>query len=257
MIKVFGRLLCVPENEKALGYVADNLVETRQFRVTDPSLFSFSFKLELENGSLKDIIDLPHTMEDGALILQWNITASCLQFAGPLFVQLRAFSDADMVWHSEIAEFTVNRSIKAEASLPPIVPSEFAEMEKRMTSLLTATETASLSASDAAEEASTYVDAVSALSAAASEDAARAAAAACDAAQILADTQKIKQSISMSEELAENAVISTNAACSQAYSYAESASESAAKIMETFGDMNAALDGILSLQASYIGGDSV
>ncbi len=263
MIKVFGRLLCVPENEKILGYVADNLVEERQFKITDPSLFSFSFKLELENGSVKDIIDLPHTMEDGALVLTWNITASCLRFAGPLYAQLRAFSNSDMVWHSEIAEFSVCRSIAAEGALPPLLPSEFAEMEKRMTSLKSATESASLSAASAAEEASTYLETVSESANKASQNAEDAASSATDAAQVLATVEAVEKRVETNVSIANSAAISANAACEGASLHADTASAAATEasrqaafIQETLGDMDAVLDSILSLQASYIGGDA-
>ena len=105
MIKVFGRHLCVPENEKMLGFVNDNLVETRIFEITDPSLFQFSFKLELDTGLGKNIMDLSRKTEEKALLLTWQLPASCLQLPGPLYAQIRAFNEGDMVWHSEITHF--------------------------------------------------------------------------------------------------------------------------------------------------------
>ncbi len=270
MIKVFGRLLCVPENEKMLGFVDDNLVETRKFKITDPALYSFSFKLELENGSFINIMDLPGEMEDGALILSWHIPSSCLRFAGPLYAQLRAFNDDNMVWHSEIAEFSVYRSLQAENELPAVVPTEFAEMEKRMTNILSSAEAVLLStennaagakdaahtAESAAEEAASYSETFFAASSACEENVAK-------AAEILSRVQGHEESIAVIRESALKILEDTLSASSEAKAYSEESSAFmekakmyAEKIESSLGDFHTALDAILALETAYMGGDA-
>lgn len=262
MIKVFGRMLCVPEGEKTLGFVDDNLVETRKFKVTDPALFSFSFKLELENGSFINIMDLPRETEDGALILTWQIPASCMRFPGPLYAQLRAFNESDMVWHSEIAEFSVERSLQAENELPPFVPTEFSEMEKRMTELLNETEASSLSAktfsntaTDAAHSAENALEQVTSLS-----ETFFASAAACEeeaqkAAEILGQIKIREKSVETMQESISKIQGDTFDAMRNAEDFALESRAHAESIKASLGDLHAALDAVLALENAYMGGD--
>lgn len=227
MIKVFGRILCVPESEKELGYVADNFVETRQFRITDPSLFPFSFKLELENGSFTDIVDLSPTKDDDTLILTWEIANSHLRFQGPLYAQLRAFSESGTVWHSEITTFNVQKSIEANSVFPTVLPSEFSEMESRMQKLLTDTVAASAEATEA----------TSALNV------------------LLQNAEEVASASEKSAKESASASATATASAKSAESAASSASADATYVRSAIGDIESALDAILSLQASYIGGD--
>ncbi|MBQ7036138.1 MAG: hypothetical protein IJN74_01450 [Clostridia bacterium] len=261
MIKVFGRLLCVPENEKMLGYVDDNLVETRKFKITDPALHSFSFKLELENGSFINIMDLPGEMEDDALILTWQVPASCLRFAGPLFAQLRAFNDEDMVWHSDIAEFSVCRSLQAEKQLPHFVPTEFAEMEKRMTEILRSAEDASLSTEtflNAAKDASQSAEAAAGEAASFSETY-FASAAACKnsvakAGEILGQIKVLEKAIKTTQESIEKMQGDTYDALRGAEKFALESRTHFENIKASLGDLHEALDAVLTLENAYMGG---
>ncbi len=264
MIKVFGRMLCVPENEKKLGFVDDNLVETRKFKITDPALFSFSFKLELENGSFVNIADLSPSMEDGALVLNWEIPSTCLRFAGPLYAQLRAFNDADMVWHSEITEFSVCRSLQAETELPPVVPTEFSEMEKRMTEILRSAEDASFSAEsflNAAKDAAQSAEAAAGEAASFSETY-FASATACEhsaakAGEILNLVKTREKSVIKMQESIFDVHADTFKALKDAEAFATESRKHARNILDAVGDLHRVLDAILSLEASYTGGAAV
>lgn len=263
MIKVFGRLLCVPESEKMLGFVDDNLVEVRKFKITDPALFSFSFKLELENGSFINIMDLPGEKEDDALILTWQIPASCLRFAGPLYAQLRAFNESDMVWHSEIAEFSVCRSLQAENELPPVLPTEFAEMEKRMTEILNTAEVHSHSAEafansakDNAQSAENALDEVTSLSETFFASAASCETNAVKAGEIFARISAREKNIKTMQESVSKLYEETFKASQAADDSARESREERERINASLGDLQLTLDAILSLQASYIGGDA-
>ena len=51
MITVTDRILNIPPNEKNIGFVGDNLVEIRQFVITDSRLFQYTIELDLKKAS--------------------------------------------------------------------------------------------------------------------------------------------------------------------------------------------------------------
>ena len=257
MIKVFGRMLCVPEGEKKLGFVKDNLVETRQFKITAPALFSFSFKLELENGSHKNIMDLSPVRTEDALILSWEIPAACLMFPGFLYAQLRGFSADGEVWHSEIGEFTVCPSIDAEAAFPPLVPSEFSEMEKRMTATAERAEVAATMAKASTEEAATYPASIMESAEKAKENADFTASALTDVCAILQSVKEMEAAISTTEKTVQKAEEEVARQGSISRNAADTATQKVAEISAILGDMHSVLDHILSMERMYVGGESV
>ena len=135
MIKVIGRKLDMSKTESEIGFQSDNNVETRLFEVTRKSLFDFDFKLDLKNGDYEDIIDLLKEIVDGKAVLTWVITRENLLYTGLLQAQLRAFSGNDEVWHSEISYFNINRSMNITDIYPEILPTEFIQMEQRVTAI--------------------------------------------------------------------------------------------------------------------------
>ena len=139
MIIVTGRTLNITEIDKFIGFVGDNLVESRIFEISDVSLFDFSFKLDLHNSiGGSGIIDFITTFEGDKAYLTWDIESKDITAKGLLKAQLRAFVNVDdtiPVWHSEDVYFTVGSSINATESFPPILPSEFTTMEQNVTSM--------------------------------------------------------------------------------------------------------------------------
>jgi hypothetical protein len=147
--------MTIPDKEKSIGFEGDNLIEVRQFKVSETALFDFEFKLDLKNREYTDIIDLVKTVEADKIILTWTITRENVVNSGRLNAQLRAFSGDDEVWHSNIDYFTVSESINAEDYYPEILPSEFTQMESRVTAMQTdVTEKAAEVEADRAEVAS-------------------------------------------------------------------------------------------------------
>ncbi len=132
MIKVIGRMLCVPEEERKLGFVADHAVEIRQFLVINPQMEGFTFKLDLKNGSYTDVIELQKTVYEDSFVLTWQVSATNLQYPGRLWAQLRAFSESGEVWHSQMVTFEVADSINAPAAFPAVLPSEFETFEQEV-----------------------------------------------------------------------------------------------------------------------------
>ena len=254
MIQVIGRHLRVPENEKSLGFVSDHFVETRIFKITDSVLFPFSFKLELENGAFVNICDLDRVQEGDALLLTWNISAACLQSAGPLYAQLRAFRGYEAVWHSDIAQFSLFSSINAEAYLPPVMPTEFAEMEGRMTALKEESAASARSAEKAKEEAETLPRVCGDFALECEASFHRAAEAAIGAGNAFSACKTAEENAKKAKEDALGLAHNAYESAVLAKTYAQSAEEYAGKILAQFGNMENALDAIYALELSYIGG---
>lgn len=164
MITVNGRELTVPIGERHIGFENDNLTETRRFVLTDERLFSFSFKLDIRSNNKVGIVDLEKEVLSDRIILTWQVRREHI-CSNTVFVQLRAFSSDDEVWHSEQTDFVCGRSINATQYFPPELPSEFEQMEQRVTQAkneaVEASENASgyaLSAETAASEATKAAD---------------------------------------------------------------------------------------------------
>lgn len=141
MIQVKDRVLCVPDEERSIGYVADNQTEVRQFLITDAAFFDFTFQLDLANGIYTDVVTLEKEKTESGVLLTWKITATNLQCPGGLRAQLRAFSEEGEVWHSQVVSFLVSESIYAPDAFPPIPPSEYEVFRNSLQTLLKKTET--------------------------------------------------------------------------------------------------------------------
>ncbi len=132
MVRIIGREMRIPESENSVGFVGDNGTETREFEITDSTLFDFNFKLDLKVKEHTDIADLEKRVEGDRLILQWNITSNTLQKSGMLFAQIRAFKETGEVWRSEKGQFWVLEGMNTQYAQNP-VPSEFEQIEQQVT----------------------------------------------------------------------------------------------------------------------------
>jgi len=136
MITITNRKITIPTVEQKIGFTGDNKVETRQFEIADITMQGFNFKLDVRNkDGTKNIIDLVKTIVDGKIILMWEILESHVLVDGYLYCQIRAFADNELKWHSEENYFKIGASINATDSFPAILPSEFTQMEQRVTML--------------------------------------------------------------------------------------------------------------------------
>lgn len=134
MIKVDLRELIISQSERKIGFEGDNLCEKRQFLVTDEKLFDFTFKLDTQDGDIIELTKMESSENDG-IILEWNISSASLKRQGNLFVQLRAYDENGVVWHSQRAVFYIGKSINAQNEVGPEQISEFAQLEQNMSNL--------------------------------------------------------------------------------------------------------------------------
>lgn len=153
MIVIKGRLMMIGNQDQVVAWSGDNLVEVRVFELpryyNNIDMWDFDFKLNTEINGVKNIIDLPKTVVDeDSIILVWTIAESHVTIPGRMFIQIRAFSADEEKWHSSQDYVFVQSSINATDVIPDPLPSEFEQMEVRVT----AAKNESLEAAQTAEE---------------------------------------------------------------------------------------------------------
>lgn len=136
MIKIIGRDIIIPKGGDVIGQLGDHRVETIQFAVPryykDIDMTEFDFKLDTAFATGKDIVDLDKSVGD-EIILTWTVEESHLLSAGYVQIQIRAFRGDAEKWVSKQAIMRVGASISPVAAYPDPLPSEFAQMEQRVT----------------------------------------------------------------------------------------------------------------------------
>lgn len=111
-----------------LGFQGDHLAE--RIEVCAPLPEGWDLKADVEREGRKNVIQLER---EGDLFSAW-LTAEMLGEDGNYFLQLRG-SDGNVVRHSNVFLAMVCHSINAEQSFPPVLPSEFQQMEQKLTAL--------------------------------------------------------------------------------------------------------------------------
>lgn len=149
MIKVSGRKLIMPQNERYIGFLKDNLAEKREFLISDKALSALEFRIDVENPACT-VTPEKTVGEDGYARLTWEIGSGVTSVHGRIRVQLRALEpDGAMVWHSEICDFFIGNSVDAQSQYSDADLSGFEQIEKKVLS-------SKLAAQSAADEAKQY-----------------------------------------------------------------------------------------------------
>lgn len=153
--------MSIPIPDRVIGYVGDNLVETRIFEIdrfyNDIDLAEFEFKLDTEINGVKNIILLDKSVDENKIILTWTIAESHVLNAGHMNIQIRAFKGEVEKWHSNQDYVIVRESINASQSIPSPLPSEFEQYEQRIEAMR---DEAALAAQTATEQAEIVVEVV-------------------------------------------------------------------------------------------------
>ncbi len=136
-IRVINRSLDIPIPDRTVGHIGDNCVEVRTFELSriygDIDLAEFDFKLDTQAGEINNIIDLDKNITDDTITLTWAVKESHILTPGRMSIQLRAFSGGEEKWHSAQDYVLVQPSINATEVQPDPLPSEFEQIEQRVT----------------------------------------------------------------------------------------------------------------------------
>lgn len=119
--------LCAPPGF-SLGFEGDN--NAVSLTVTTDLTEPWDIKAEVEKGGQRNIIQLTREGQVWSALL----TSSMLADDGDYQLQLRG-TLGDVVRHSDIIYARVHRSIGAVDAFPPKLPSEFEQMEDRLTGI--------------------------------------------------------------------------------------------------------------------------
>ena len=139
----------MPQNERYIGFLKDNLAEKREFLISDKALSALEFRIDVENPACT-VTPEKTVGEDGYARLTWEIGSGVTSVHGRIRVQLRALDpDGAMVWHSEICDFFIGNSVDAQSQYSDADLSGFEQIEKKVLS-------SKLAAQSAADEAKQY-----------------------------------------------------------------------------------------------------
>lgn len=136
MLTMTNWRLCVPP-DYTIGFQGDHL--TQIFAVETDLPDGWSLKLDVECAGRKNIIDLTRTDAVHSAVL----TAAMLADDGLYTGQLRGLC-GEQVAHSNTFQLRVLHSINATKAFPDLLPSEFEQMEARVTDLKEQTEQAAV-----------------------------------------------------------------------------------------------------------------
>lgn len=151
VITITDRKLNIGHADRIVGYTGDNRVEVRIFELArhydNIDMGEFDFKLDTEIASVKNIIDLVKDVSGDKIVLAWVIEQGHILTPGRMSIQIRAFAGETVKWHSAQDYVLIQPSINGPEGYISPLPSEFEQMEVRVT-------TAKNEAVEAAQEAS-------------------------------------------------------------------------------------------------------
>lgn len=119
--------VCPPECY-CLGFEGDHLAAS--FQLTAPLPEGWDLKVDVEKDGQKNTIQLQREGE----VFSAELTASMLAVDGYYFMQIRG-TCGDVVRHSNVFLAQVFHSINAQKAFPDPLPSEFEQMERRLSDL--------------------------------------------------------------------------------------------------------------------------
>ena len=112
----------------SLGFAGDHLAACIELSAPLPE--GWDLKVDVEREGKQNVIQL---QREGDLFSA-RLTAEMLGEDGYYFLQIRG-TNGDVVRHSNVFLAMVYHSINAAEEFPPVLPSEFQQMERRLTAL--------------------------------------------------------------------------------------------------------------------------
>lgn len=151
MIEIKNWFVRVPPGEYQIGYHGEHLVHKLEFLQKDAGYASWTFKLDVKQGSKKDVLELEVAEVPEGLHLATDVRRGLLTCPGTITAQIRAFDREGRERHTNQFYFAVRDSIKPWEGFPDPLPTEFHQMEEAMAILFENTKTAAQRAEQAAD----------------------------------------------------------------------------------------------------------
>ncbi len=135
MITILNGKLTIPESERFIGFAGDNLARTIEFLLSGLKEADRIYRLYLtfDDGTVNYFV-LPHKVVKDGVLLTWNVKKEHIYKSGNVRVQIKAFSDTGVVYHTRPDTFIVGNSAEFSDSFSN-GNSEFLEYEEMLNNL--------------------------------------------------------------------------------------------------------------------------
>ncbi len=135
MITILNGKLTIPESERFIGFAGDNLARTIEFFLTGLKDADRIYRLYLtfDDGTVNHFV-LPSAVVEGGVLLTWKVKREHIFKSGNVRVQIKAFSQTGIVYHTRSDTLIVGNSAEFSDSFS-VHNSEFLEYEEMLNNL--------------------------------------------------------------------------------------------------------------------------
>ncbi len=135
MITILNGKLTIPESERFIGFAGDNLRRTIEFLLSGVQNADRIYRIYLtfDDGTVNYFV-LPSKVTEDGVVLTWQVLKEHIFMSGWVDVQIKAFSDNGVVWHTTTDKFFVGDSAEFSESIKT-QNTEFLQYEERLNEL--------------------------------------------------------------------------------------------------------------------------
>ena len=135
MITILNGKLTIPESERFIGFAGDNLRRKIEFLVSGIYEADRIYRIYLtfDDGTV-NYFTLPFEVTDLGVVLTWDVLREHIFKSGCVKVQIKAFSDNGVVWHTNTERFIVGESTELTEEFAK-QNTEFLRYEERLNNL--------------------------------------------------------------------------------------------------------------------------
>ena len=119
MITVSRRSIIIPQEERVIGFYGDNDEKIICFEIAEPTVryYSYVLYIEFNDGRTNSVI-----LERENNICMWQVKAEHIFSSGVAYIQIKAISENNEVWHSPKSTVEICESIdESNAQYSPTV----------------------------------------------------------------------------------------------------------------------------------------
>lgn len=135
MITILNGKLTIPESERFIGFAGDNLARTIEFLISGLKDADRIYRLYLtfDDGTVNHFV-LPAKVTGEGVLLTWNVKREHIFKSGNVRVQIKAFSQTGIVYHTRPDTLIVGNSAEFSDTFN-VHNSEFLEYEEMLNNL--------------------------------------------------------------------------------------------------------------------------
>ncbi|MBQ6626375.1 MAG: hypothetical protein IIX27_03700, partial [Ruminococcus sp.] len=138
MINIISGIMAIPEDERFIGFVGDNLHTKRQFlvhNITDENCV-YRMYLTFNDGTVNYFVLDSEVVDNSSTLLTWNILEEHIFKSGTVKAQIKAIAQDGEIYHTNTDFFLVGATAEYSDGFRNSDNSEFLEYEKRLNEIL-------------------------------------------------------------------------------------------------------------------------